>query len=189
VTQRQVGVHTCSFKSALRAALREDPDVIMVGEMRDLETISIAIETAETGHLVFGSVHTTTAASPIDRIIDQFPVDRQSLIRVMLADSLRCVVSQTLCRRIGGGRVAAFEVLLATPAVATLIRDGKTFPIPSIMQTGKRLGRFTLNDSLLDLVTRAIVEAQEAYLRSTDRPGLIALFQAKSVDTSFLAVG
>jgi twitching motility protein PilT len=189
VTQRQVGVHTRSFKTALRAALREDPDVILVGEMRDLETISIALETAETGHLVFGSVHTTTAASTVDRIIDQFPVDRQSQIRVMLADSLRAVIAQTLCRRIGGGRIAAFEVLLSTPAVANLIREGKTFQIPSVMQTGRRLGMFTLNDSLLDLVTRGVVEPREAYLRATDRAGLAAMFKGKSIDTSFLAEG
>ncbi|MEO8452502.1 MAG: type IV pilus twitching motility protein PilT, partial [Gemmatimonadota bacterium] len=135
ITQRQVGLHTKSFKSALRAALREDPDAVLVGEMRDLETVSIAIETAETGHLVFGTLHTTTAASTLDRIIDQFPADRQAQIRVMLSESLRGVISQVLCRRIGGGRVAAYEVLLSIPAVANLIREGKTFQIPSVMQT------------------------------------------------------
>ena len=137
VTQRQVGVHTKSFKAALRAALREDPDVVLVGEMRDLETISIAIETAETGHLVLGTLHTTTAASTLDRIIDQFPSDRQPQIRVMLSESLRGVVAQVLCKKVGGGRVAAREVLLSVPAVSNLIREGKTFQIPSIMQTNR----------------------------------------------------
>ena len=131
ITQRQVGVHTGSFKSALRAALREDPDIILVGELRDLETVAIAIETAETGHLVFGTLHTTTAAGTIDRIIDQFPADRQAQIRVMLAESLKGVISQTLCKKIGGGRVAAREILLSIPAVTNLIREGKTFQIPT----------------------------------------------------------
>ncbi|MEP6574739.1 MAG: type IV pilus twitching motility protein PilT, partial [Gemmatimonadota bacterium] len=152
VTQRQVGLHTRSFKNALRAALREDPDVILVGEMRDLETVSIAIETAETGHLVFGTLHTTTAASTIDRIIDQFPPDRQSQVRVMLSESLRGVIAQVLCRKIGGGRVAAKEVLLSIPAVSNLIREGKTFQIPSIMQTNRKVGMVTLNDALMELV-------------------------------------
>src|SRR5204863_1700333 len=134
ITQRQVGVHTDSFKSALRAALREDPDIVLVGEMRDLETIAIAIETAETGHLVFGTLHTTTAASTVDRIIDQFPADRQAQIRVMLSESLKGVIAQNLCRKIGGGRIAALEVLIATSAVTNLIREGKTFQIPSMMQ-------------------------------------------------------
>ena len=126
ITQRQVGLHTGSFKAALRAALREDPDIVLVGEMRDLETIAIAIETAETGHLVFGTLHTTTAASTVDRIIDQFPADRQSQIRVMLSESLRGVVCQTLCKKLGGGRVAAREILITTPAVSNLIRESKT---------------------------------------------------------------
>ena len=152
VTQRQVGLHTRSFKQALRAALREDPDIILVGEMRDLETVSIAIETAETGHLVFGTLHTTTAASTIDRIIDQFPADRQSQVRVMLSESLRGVIAQTLCKKIGGGRVAAREVLLSIPAVSNLIREGKTFQIPSVMQTNRKAGMVTLNDALMELV-------------------------------------
>src|SRR6266446_6717024 len=135
ITQRQVHVHTDSFKSALRAALREDPDIVLVGEMRDLETIAIAIETAETGHLVFGTLHTTTASSTVDRIIDQFPADRQAQIRVMLSESLKGVISQTLCKKAGGGRVAAREILLTTPAISNLIREGKTFQISSIIQT------------------------------------------------------
>ncbi|HEX9610356.1 MAG TPA: PilT/PilU family type 4a pilus ATPase, partial [Gemmatimonadales bacterium] len=147
ITQRQVHVHTESFKTALRAALREDPDIVLVGEMRDLETIAIAIETAETGHLVFGTLHTTTAASTVDRMIDQFPADRQAQIRVMLSESLKGVISQTLCKKIGGGRVAAREILLTTPAISNLIREGKTFQIPSIIQTSKKLGMLTLNDA------------------------------------------
>ena len=140
VNQREVHTHTDSFKDALRAALREDPDILLVGEMRDLETVAIAIETAETGHLVFGTLHTTTAASTVDRVIDQFPSDRQSQIRTMLSESLRAVIAQTLCKKIGGGRVAALEVLIVTSAVSNLIREGKTFQIPSIMQVGKAVG-------------------------------------------------
>jgi twitching motility protein PilT len=186
VTQRQVGIHTRSFKSALRAALREDPDVVLVGEMRDLETISIAIETAETGHLVLGTLHTTTAASTLDRIIDQFPSDRQPQIRVMLSESLRGVVAQVLCRKVGGGRVAAREVLLSIPAVSNLIREGKTFQIPSIMQTNRKLGMVTLNDALLELVESGAVEPKEAYLKSAEKTGLLASLKAKGVNTSFL---
>jgi twitching motility protein PilT len=186
ITQRQVGVHTGSFKSALRAALREDPDIILVGELRDLETVSIAIETAETGHLVFGTLHTTTAASTIDRIIDQFPADRQEQIRVMLAESLKGVVSQTLCRKIGGGRVAAREILLSTPAISSLVREGKTFQIPSVMQTSKRLGMVTLNDALIDLVDRKLVEPKEAYMKAVDKPNFAQALRNKSHDTSFL---
>ena len=186
VTQRQVGEHTRSFKAALRAALREDPDVIMVGEMRDLETVSIAIETAETGHLVFGTLHTTTAPSTIDRIIDQFPEDRQSQIRVMLAESLKGVIAQVLCRRVGGGRVAAKEILLTIPAVSNLIREGKTFQIPSIMQTNRKTGMVTLNDALLELVEQKQVEPQEAYLRAVEKSTFAAALKARRVDTSFL---
>src|SRR5881398_1920344 len=179
ITQRQVGVHTESFKSALRAALREDPDIVLVGEMRDLETIAIAIETAETGHLVFGTLHTTTASSTVDRIIDQFPADRQAQIRVMLSESLKGVVSQTLCKRLSGGRVAAREILLTTPAVSNLIREGKTFQIPSIMQTSKQLGMVTLNDALLDLVEKQEISPDEAYMKSAERAGLAASLKAK----------
>jgi twitching motility protein PilT len=189
VTQRQVGSHTRSFKTALRAALREDPDVVLVGEMRDLETISIAIETAETGHLVLGTLHTTTAASTLDRIIDQFPSDRQPQIRVMLSESLRGVVAQVLCRKVGGGRVAAREVLLSIPAVSNLIREGKTFQIPSIMQTNRKLGMVTLNDALLELVESGTIEPKEAYLKSAEKTGLLASLKAKGVNTSFLGDG
>ena len=186
VTQRQVGLHTRSFKHALRAALREDPDIILVGEMRDLETVSIAIETAETGHLVFGTLHTTTAASTIDRIIDQFPPDRQSQIRVMLSDSLRGVIAQTLCKKVGGGRVAAREILLSIPAISNLIREGKTFQIPSIMQTNRKTGMVTLNDALMELVDAKLIEAKEAYMKAVEKLGFAAGLKAKRHDVSFL---
>src|SRR6185295_8601701 len=163
VNQRQVGLHTQSFAQALRAALREDPDIVVVGEMRDLETISIAIETAETGHLVFGTLHTTTAPSTVDRIIDQFPADRQEQIRTMLAGSLKGVISQTLCKKIGGGRVAAYEILICNSAVSNLIRERKIFQIYSIIQTSKQQGMMTLNDSLLTLVKNKQVDIREAY--------------------------
>ncbi len=169
VNQREVGVHTHGFKSALRAALREDPDIVLVGEMRDLETIAIAIETAETGHLVFGTLHTTSAPSTVDRIIDQFPADRQAQIRTMLSESLRGVVAQMLCKKKGGGRVAAYEVLIANPAVANLIREGKTFQLKSVMQTGRALGMQTMNDHLIELVKTGKVEPVEAYLKSNDK--------------------
>jgi len=166
VNQREVGVHTGSFKHALRAALREDPDIVLVEEMRALETIAIAIETAETGHLVFGTLHTNTAPSTVDRIIDQFPADRQEQIRMMLSESLKGVITQTLCKKIGGGRVAAMEILIATSGVANLIREGKTFQIPSAMQTGKGVGMQTMNDALFDLVKKKLVEPQEAYSKA-----------------------
>jgi twitching motility protein PilT len=179
ITQRQVHVHTDSFKTALRAALREDPDIVLVGEMRDLETIAIAIETAETGHLVFGTLHTTTAASTVDRIIDQFPADRQAQVRVMLSESLKGVISQTLCKKVGGGRVAAREILLTTPAISNLIREGKTFQIPSIIQTSRKLGMNTLNDALVELVEKKQIEPDEAYMKSVEKSGLVASLKAK----------
>jgi twitching motility protein PilT len=169
VNQREVHNHTSSFKDALRAALREDPDILLVGEMRDLETISIAIETAETGHLVFGTLHTTTAASTVDRIIDQFPADRQQQIRVMLSESLKGVIAQTLLPKIGGGRIAALEILIVTPAISNLIREGKTFQIGSAMQTGKQQGMVMLNDALFDLVQKRLVEPRDAYVKAVDK--------------------
>jgi len=185
ITQRQVGVHTGSFKSALRAALREDPDIILVGELRDLETVAIAIETAETGHLVFGTLHTTTAAGTVDRIIDQFPADRQAQIRVMLAESLKGVISQTLCKKIGGGRVAAREILLTIPAVSNLIREGKTFQIPTVMQTSKRLGMVTLNDALLDLVDGKLIEPSEGFTKAVDKTSYLASLKSRGIDVAF----
>ena len=185
VNQREVGSNTKSFKNALRAALREDPDIVLVGELRDLETIAIAIETAETGHLVFGTLHTTTAVSTVDRVIDQFPTDRQAQIRVMLSESLKGVVAQGLCKKIGGGRVAAHEILLGTTAVASLIRDGKTFQIPSIMQTSKNVGMVTMNDSLFTLVQKKLVEPKEAYIKAVDKSGLLAMFKGAGLPTTF----
>ena len=186
ITQRQVALHTESFKRALRAALREDPDIVLVGEMRDLETVAIAIETAETGHLVFGTLHTTTAASTVDRIIDQFPADRQSQIRVMLSESLKGVVAQVLCKKIGGGRVAPREILIVNSAIANLIREGKTFQIPSAMQTSKKLGNILLNDALMEFVEKKIIEPVDAYVKSADKSGLEMNFKAKGIDLSFL---
>jgi twitching motility protein PilT len=177
INQREVHTHTDSFKAALRAALREDPDIVLVGELRDLETVAIAIETAETGHLVFGTLHTTTAASTVDRIVDQFPADRQEQIRIMLSESLRGVIAQNLCRKIGGGRVAALEVLIATQAVSNLIREGKTFQIPSIMQVGKAIGMVSLNDALMELVTKKLVTPDEAYSKSVDKGGFEGLIK------------
>jgi len=177
VNQREVGIHTGSFKAALRAALREDPDIVLVGELRDLETIAIAIETAETGHLVFGTLHTNTAPSTIDRIIDQFPSDRQAQIRMMLSESLRGVITQVLCKKAGGGRVAAQEVLLCTSGVSNLIREGKTFQIPSVMQTGRGAGMVTLNDALLELVRKGLVEPREAYAKAVSRSEMKAALE------------
>ena len=188
ITQRHVGVHTSSFKHALRAALREDPDIVLVGELRDLETVSMAIETAETGHLVFGTVHTSTAVSTIDRVIDQFPPDRQAQIRVMLSESLKGVISQVLCKKIGGGRVAAREIMLSTPSVSNLIREGKTFQLPSVLQTSRRLGMVTMNDALIELVDSNQVEPQEAYLKATDKVGIIHMLKQRGKDVSFADV-
>jgi twitching motility protein PilT len=185
INQRQVGEHTESFKLALRAALREDPDIVLVGEMRDLDTVAIAIETAETGHLVFGTLHTSSAPSTVDRIIDQFPADRQGQIRVMLAESLKAVISQVLCKKIGGGRVPVLEILMGTPSVANLIREAKIFQIPSIMQTGKKYGMCLMNESFTDLVKRKVVDPQEAYTRAMDKPGLLSMFKRNNIDTSW----
>ena len=187
ITQRQVGMHTQSFKSALRAALREDPDIILVGELRDLETIAIAMETAETGHLVFGTLHTSTAAGTINRIIDQFPADRQDQIRVMLSESLKGVVSQTLCKKIGGGRVAAREILLVNKAVSSMIREGKTVQINNIIQTQKKLGMETLNDALLTLVKNKTIEPTEAYIKCAEKKDMAMKLNALGHDISSLS--
>jgi twitching motility protein PilT len=190
INQREVGTHTAGFKEALRAAMREDPDIILVGELRDLETVAIAIETAETGHLVFGTLHTTTAASTVDRVIDQFPTEQQEQIRIMLSESLKGVIAQNLCRKIGGGRVAALEILLINSAISNLIREGKTFQIPSMMQVGRAQGMVALNDALMDLVTKKLVEPQEAYLKAVDKAAFEGLLKRASIDTKFVqAVG
>ena len=173
-TVRQIGF---AFADAMRAFVRQDPDVILVGEMRDLETISIAIETAETGHLVFGTLHTTTAMSTVDRIIDQFPADRQAQIRTMLASSLKGVVAQTLCKKKPKGRVAALEVLIATKAVSALIREGKTHQLMSQMQMGGKYGMRLLNDALCELVQKGLVDPHEAYLKAIEKEALVAQLQ------------
>jgi twitching motility protein PilT len=169
VNQREVHRHTQGFKRALRAALREDPDIVLVGEMRDLETVEIAIETAETGHLVFGTLHTNTAMSTVDRVIDQFPADRQAQIRTMLASSLKGVIAQTLCKRQPKGRVAALEIMIVNSAISANIRDGKTHQLVSAMQTGAKYGMRLLNDSLEELVRSGVVEPLEAYLKSISK--------------------
>jgi twitching motility protein PilT len=166
VNQREVGPHTGSFSNALRSALREDPDVILIGEMRDLETISLALTAAETGHLVFGTLHTSSAPKTIDRIIDVFPAGQQGQIRTMLAESLEAVVAQTLLKKKGGGRVAATEILIGVPAVRNLIRENKLHQIPSMMQTGQRFGMQTLDMGLADLVKRGLIDPPPA-----PRPG------------------
>jgi twitching motility protein PilT len=181
VNQREIPTHTTGFKKALRAALREDPDIVLVGEMRDLETIAIAIETAETGHLVFGTLHTTTAISTVDRIIDQFPADRQAQIRTMLSESIRGVIAQTLLKKNGGGRVAALEVLIVNSAISNLIREGKTFQIASLMQTGKKLGMQMLNDSLLDLIKKKIVDPDEAYVKAVDKASFLSSCKTNNI--------
>jgi twitching motility protein PilT len=181
INQREVGSHTEGFKRALRAALREDPDIVLVGEMRDLETVAIAIETAETGHLVFGTLHTNTAASTVDRIIDQFPADQQQQIRTMLAEALKGVISQTLCKKKGGGRIAALEILLVQHSVSNLIREAKTHQLPSVMQTGKASGMATLNDALMDLVDKKLVTAEEALAKAVDRADLRGRFQRTGI--------
>ncbi len=169
LNQREIGKHTQSFNASLRAALREDPDIVLVGEMRDLETTRIAIETAETGHLVFGTLHTSTAASTVDRIINQFPAEEQEQIRLMLAGSLRGVVAQNLLKKKGGGRCAALEIMICTPGVAANIREGKTYQLPSAMQTGARYGMQLLNDALFDLIKADRVDPLEAYDKCLDK--------------------
>ena len=170
VTQREVFTHTESFATALRAALREDPDVIMVGEMRDLETISLAITAAETGHLVLATLHTSNASRTLDRLLDVFPPEQQEHIRVMVAESLRGVIShQLIPRKDGTGRVLALEILTNTPAVANVIREAKTYMLPGIIQTGKKQGMRLMDDTLIDLYTCGLISAEEAYERSDQK--------------------
>ncbi len=181
VYQREVHNHTGSFGRALKAALREDPDIVLIGEMRDLETIAIAIETAETGHLVFGTLHTTTAMSTVDRIIDQFPADRQAQIRTMLASSLKGVVTQTLLKKKGGGRVAAHEILITNDAVAAMIREGKIQHLANHMMTQKADGNQLLNDALLKLVQDGVVDIQDAYFKAVDKNGFLASAKSRGI--------
>lgn len=170
ISHREVGTHTRSFASALRASLREDPDIILVGEMRDLETIQLAIEASETGHLVLSTLHTPSAIKAVDRIIDVFPPDQQAQIRTSLSDSLHAVVSQILFRRADGrGRLAACEVLINSYAVAHLIRESKTYQIPSVMQTSKKIGMQTMDDALMQLLQEGKITPEYAYERATDK--------------------
>jgi len=163
ITQREVGVDVPSFSEAIRRALRQDPDVILVGEMRDLETIEAAISAAETGHLVFGTLHTNSAAKTVDRVVDAFPANMKEMIRTQLATSLVAVVSQVLCKKEGGGRVAGLEVMVTTTSIAALIRDNKTYRIDSDIQTGAKLGMFTMDTHLMSLYNRGLISAREAF--------------------------
>ncbi len=183
MNQREVHTHTKSFSRALRAALREDPDIVLVGEMRDLETVHIAIETAETGHLVLGTLHTTTAPSTVDRIIDQFPTDQQAQIRVMLSESLKGVISQTLCKKIGGGRTACMEILVVNAAISNLIREGKTYQVTSIMQTSKESGMQTQAKAMLELVKEGVIDPKEAILKSVDQTLMLQALEKEGFST------
>ena len=184
ITQREVHTHTRSFAAALRGALREDPDVIMVGEMRDLETISLAITASETGHLVLGTLHTGNASRTLDRLLDVFPVDQQEQIRVMMSESLRGIISQQLVPRVDGqGRVLALETLTNTPAVANVIREAKTYMLPGIIQTGKKQGMQLMDDCLLDLYQRGLISAEEAYARAEQKQTIRA--QLKNLTTDY----
>jgi twitching motility protein PilT len=170
VNQREVGPHTLSFQNALRSALREDPDIILVGEMRDLETIRLAMSAAETGHLVFGTLHTPSAAKTVDRIIDVFPADQQNKIRATLSESLKGIVAQNLFKRIDKkGRVAALEILVFTTAIANLVREGKTHQIPGMIQVGKKLGNQPLDDAIMDHLKMKRIAPEEAYDKCLDK--------------------
>ncbi len=174
INQREVHSHTESFKRALRAALREDPDIVLVGEMRDVETVRIALETAETGHLVFGTLHTNSAHSTVDRLINQFPADEQSQVRCGLAESMKGVVSQALCKKKSGkGRVAALEILMGSYALSANIREGKLQQIPNSIQMGRKEGMCSLNDSLLELLAKDVIEPGEAYQKATAKEELL----------------
>jgi twitching motility protein PilT len=179
ITQREVHTHTNSFGAALRAALREDPDVIMVGEMRDLETIQLAITASETGHLVLGTLHTATAGRTLDRILDVFPTDQRDQIRIMVSESLRGIISQQLVPRADRqGRCLALEILMNSPAVANTIREAKTFMLPGIIQTGKKLGMKLMDDSLLDLYSAGLITQEEAYDRADQKAQMRQNFRA-----------
>ncbi|MEX0900674.1 MAG: type IV pilus twitching motility protein PilT [Gammaproteobacteria bacterium] len=169
INQREVHRDTLGFNEALRSALREDPDVVLVGEMRDLETIRLALSAAETGHLVFGTLHTSSAAKTIDRIVDVFPAAEKDMVRAMLSESLKAVISQTLLKKVGGGRVAAHEIMIGTPAIRNLIREAKIAQMYSAIQTGQASGMQTLDQNLQDLVKKGVVTKQEARLKSANK--------------------
>jgi len=183
VNHREVGTHTKSFAAALRGALREDPDIILVGEMRDLETISLAMEAAMTGHLVFGTLHTLNAAKTVDRIIEIFPSNQQAQVRSTLADALKAVVSQTLFKRIDiKSRCPALEILICTPAVRNLIREGKTFQMPSVMQTGKKYGMQTMDDAIMDILKKRWISPEDAYTNCIDKTKFISFLRRPPAD-------
>ena len=183
VNHREVGLHTKSFNAALRGALREDPDIILVGEMRDLETISLAIEAASTGHLVFGTLHTTSAPKTVDRIVEVFPAQEQAQIRSTLSDGIRAIISQTLFKRIDKkGRVPALEILIATPAVRNLIRESKSHQLPSMMQTGKKYGMQLLDDAIMDLYNKGRISADDAYTKANDKSKFRPLLKTPPTD-------
>lgn len=171
ISQREVGPHTKSFGNALKAALREDPDIILVGEMRDLETIQLALTAAETGHLVFGTLHTSSAPKTVDRVIDVFPPNQQAQIRAMFAESVQAIVTQTLCKKVGGGRVAGLEILIGTTAVRNLIREGKIHQIPSVMQTSQGAGMQTMEMHLRELVDQNLI-TRETAIEKTGNPDM-----------------
>lgn len=187
INHREVGIHTRSFSAALRGALREDPDIIMVGEMRDLETIDLAIEASLTGHLVFSTLHTSSAPKTIDRVIEVFPADQQAQVRSTLADGIRAVICQSLFRRQNTrpgdmGRVAALEIMIGTPAVRNLIREQKIFQIPSAIQTGKRYGMHSLDDAIMDLLTNKTISAEEAYAKCNDKSKFVPFLKSPPTD-------
>ncbi|MGD9007950.1 MAG: type IV pilus twitching motility protein PilT [Desulfobacteraceae bacterium] len=183
VNQRELGIHTKSFSAALRGALREDPDIILVGEMRDLTTISLAIEAASTGHLVFSTLHTTSAAKTVDRIVEVFPSEEQGQIRSTLADGIRAIISQTLFKRIDKkGRIPALEILIATPAVRNLIREAKSHQIPSMVQTGKKYGMQLLDDAIMDLFNKGKISADDAYMKANEKGRFRPLLNAPPTD-------
>ncbi len=183
INQREIGMHTKSFSAALRGALREDPDIILVGEMRDLETISLAIEAAATGHLVFATLHTSSAMKTVDRIVEVFPENQQAQVRSNLSESIRAVVAQVLFKRIDRkGRIPALEILIATPAVRNLIREQKTHQLASSMQTGKKYGMQVLDDAIMDLYNRGCISAEDSYLKSNEKQRFRALLEAPPAD-------
>jgi twitching motility protein PilT len=169
INQREVHRDTLGFNEALRSALREDPDVILVGELRDLETIRLALTAAETGHLVFGTLHTSSAAKTIDRVVDVFPAAEKEMVRAMLSESLRAVISQTLLKKVGGGRIAAHEIMIGTPAIRNLIREGKIAQMYSAIQTGQGSGMQTLDQNLAELLTKGLINKEEARFRAVNK--------------------
>jgi len=183
VNQREIGVHTKNFSTALRGALREDPDIILVGEMRDLETMSLAIEAASTGHLVFTTLHTSSAMKTVDRMVEVFPAEQQAQVRSGLADSIRAIVAQVLFKRIDRkGRCPALEILIATPAVRNLIRESKVHQLPSSMQTGKKYGMILLDDAIMDLYNKGWISAEDSYNKSNDKQRFRPFLKTPPVD-------